>query len=209
MKQFSTSTLAKIGVLAGIGFILSLFEFVLPIFPSFLKLDIGIMPAVIGSLTLGPVAGVCIELVRNLIDISKTSSGGIGQLANFIMGSSLVIPMGILYKRSQNARGYIIGALLGMVLMAIVACPMNYFVLIPMYSRFIPIDAIIELAKAINPIVVDMRTFILFVIVPFNLLKGAIIFIIGFVLYKALKPVLGSLMEKGKLKSNARNLRKI
>lgn len=182
--------MAKIGLLSAISFMLMFFELQLPIFPSFLKLDLSELPVVIGAMALGPMAGVCIELVKDLLNLTKTTSGGIGEIANFVMGCALVIPIGAVYKKYRTNAGYIAGAVAGTALMIVAGCVLNYYVLIPMYTKFMPVEAIIEMARIINGAVVDMKTLVLFTIAPFNLLKGACISVIGYVMFVALKPML-------------------
>jgi len=168
----------------------------LPIFPGFLSLDVSDIPALIGAITTGPLTGLLVLLVKNLLDpiIFGTNTGGIGNLADFIMGASLVLPIGFIFKKRDDTIGYIIGSVAGLVSLVIVSSLVNYFILIPLYSRiFIPLDRIIEIANAINHRVVDIYTLILFAFIPFNLLKGSIVAVLGFIIYRALSPVMARL----------------
>ena len=105
-----------------------MFEFALPIFPSFLQIDISDLPALVGAVTMGPTAGVLIELVKNVLHLFKTSTAGVGEVANFLVGIALVLPTGIIYKKQRNIAGFIMGVGLGCVLMVLTACAFNLYV---------------------------------------------------------------------------------
>ena len=134
VKRMDTKQVVKIGMLSAVSIVLMMFELALPIFPSFLKLDISDLPALVGAVTMGPVAGVMIELVKNLLHLLKTSTAGVGELANFLVGVALVLPMGICFKKHKNLLGYVQGVVLGTVCMVAVACVFNYYVLIPAFA---------------------------------------------------------------------------
>ena len=188
-KQLPVSTMVRISLLSVIAFFLMQFSVTLPIFPGFLSMDISDIPALVGALVMGPMAGILISLIKNLLDfvITGSNSGGIGQVANFIVAVALITPISVIYKKRSNFRGYIIGSCIGIVFMVAVAAIFNCFVLIPMYSRIIiPLEAIINMAYAINPRVHNMRTLIVFSIVPFNMLKGLTIVGIGALLHNGL-----------------------
>jgi len=141
----------------------------------------------VGTIAFGPVAGVFIVLVKNLLHfVVNNQTAGIGELANFVVGISLVIPIGIVYRITRSVKGYFVGSVVGIVSMVVVACVFNYFVLIPAFARmFLPMEAIIGMAAAVNDSVVDLWTLVLFAIAPFNILKGLAVVIAGyFVLFK-------------------------
>ena len=186
-KIFSPYMLANISILSVIGFIIMLFSITLPFFPTFLSWDLSDLPVLVGTIAFGPVAGIVIAFVKNLIKfVLNTSTAGIGEFANFIVGVSLVIPMGIAYRYSRSVKGYFIGSTVGVLSTVVVACLLNYFVLIPAFARmFIPMEAIIGMGTAVNGSVTDLRTLVLFTIAPFNLLKTLSVVICGyFVLFK-------------------------
>jgi riboflavin transporter FmnP len=193
-EVFTTSRVVKIGLLAAVSLVLMMLEFVLPIFPSFLKLDISDIPAVIGTLAMGPVAGIMVELIKNVLHaIMKTSSMGVGELANFIVATAYIVPFGIIYNRNKNTQSVVLGSIVGIISMIVIACVFNYFVLIPVYSKIIyntPIDVFVGMAGKVNPMIDSFIKMILLAIAPFNLVKGIIMSVIGYWLYKILKPVL-------------------
>lgn len=192
VKRMDTKKVVKIGMLSAVSIVLMMFELALPIFPSFLKLDISDLPALVGAITMGPVAGVMIELVKNLLHLFKTSTAGVGELANFLVGIALVLPMGVCFQKHRNLLGYAAGAVLGTICMVAVACVFNYYVLIPAFAVAFgaPVEAFVEMAQAVNSHVVDLKTLVLLAVGPFNVVKAIIVAIIGYPVCKMAKQVL-------------------
>ena len=171
-------------------------EFPLPfIAPSFYEFDFSEVPVLVGTYSMGPVAGVIIELVKILVKflIKGTSTGGVGELANFIIGCSLILPAGLIYKHKKSRKSALIGMLTGTITMAVVGILFNTFVLVPLYSNFMPIEAIISLGKEIVPFISDTFTFCIFCVGPFNIVKGLIISLIVFFIYKPLSNLIRSI----------------
>ena len=191
-KQMDTKTVVKIGMLSAISIVLMLFELTLPIFPSFLKLDISDLPALVGAVTMGPLAGMLIELVKNLLHLFQTSTAGVGELANFLVGIALVLPLGFCYQRKKSLAGYLQGLVLGAACMVVVACVFNYYILIPAFSVAFgtPVAFFVEMGMAIKPHVGDLKTLVVLAVGPFNLIKAALIGAIGYPLCKAAKKIL-------------------
>lgn len=186
-----TNTIVKVGLLAAISTILYFIEIGVVFIPSFLKLDLSDLPAVIGAFALGPIAGIAIELVKNLIHAFRTQSGFVGEFANFIIGISFVIPAGLIYRHNKSKIGAILALGAGVVIMGIMGNIMNYFVLIPFYVKVgFPLSEIIKLSHIANPYVTDLNTLIMFGILPFNILKGITISLFTVLLYKKISPVL-------------------
>lgn len=189
---FATSSMVKIGMLSGLGMVLMLLDFPLPIFPTFLKFDLSDAPAVIGAFAMGPAAGVMIEFLKNVLKIIvRSNTGGVGELANFLVGVAYVLPLALVYQRFPNRKGVIWGSILAIFSGAFFAGVLNYFVFIPAYAAVLgyPVEAFISMAAKINSSVVDLRTLVLFAIIPFNLLKGVIVAVSGLGLFKALQPL--------------------
>ena len=181
---------AMFGALAGL---LMLLEFPLPfIAPTFYKLDLSEIPVMIGAFAFGPIQGVVIELIKILIKLilKGTSTGFVGELANFVIGCAMVLPAGIIYKRKKTKKAAILGMLVSTVFMAIVGVFLNAFVMIPLYTQFMPIEAIVEAGKAIFPVVKDTFTFCVFCVLPFNLMKGVIDSVVVAFIYKPLSRVI-------------------
>ena len=180
------TTTAMLGAMAGL---LMLIEFPLGfIAPSFYKIDLSEVPVMIGTFAFGPIQGIVIELIKILIKliIKGTSTGFVGELANFIVGVAMVVPAGIIYKRKKSKKNAVVGMLISTVVMSVVSVFLNAYVMIPLYSAFMPVEQIIEAGKAIIPWVTDTFTFCLFCVLPFNLIKGLIVSLIVALIYKPL-----------------------
>ncbi len=180
------TTTAMLGAMAGL---LMLIEFPLGfIAPSFYKIDLSEVPVMIGTFAFGPIQGIVIELIKLLIKliIKGTSTGFVGELANFIIGAAMVIPAGVIYRRKKTKKSAIIGMAVSTVTMSVVGVFLNAYVMIPLYSAFMPIEQIVEAGKAIIPWVSNTFTFCLFCVLPFNLIKGVIVSVIVAIIYKPL-----------------------
>lgn len=187
-----TRYIVKVGMLSAVAFILMYIDFPLPIFPAWLKIDISDMPALLGSFALGSVAGVLIELVKNILHIvlKGTSTGGVGEVANFILGVILILPAALMYKHKKERKSAIIGIVLGIVLMSVVGALLNLYVLLPMYARIMPLEAIMGMAKTANPNLDSFEAIALYAVTPFNLLKGVLVLLVTILLYKRVSPIL-------------------
>ncbi|MFD3158227.1 ECF transporter S component [Haloimpatiens sp. FM7330] len=193
MKKSKLNKQIKISLLAVIAFLLMFIEVPIPIFPDFLKIDISDLPALLGAFTFGPIAGVVVEFFKNLLHgifVGKTAF--IGELSNFIGGSVLVIIAGSIYKFKKDKKGAIIALISGSIVMSLVAGILNYYIYLPLYEKVLgfPINAIIGMGSKVNPKVVDLKTLIVWSIIPFNLLKGFVVCIVTRVVYKSLSPIL-------------------
>jgi riboflavin transporter FmnP len=190
-RIFSTNYLAKVAILGAIAWGIMLLEFVLPIFPGFLKFDFSDIIALIGSLALGPVAGILIELIKNLLHLFVTLTSGVGELANFIVGSAFVGVAGLYYSAHKTKKGAIACLLLGVVSIVVTGALVNYFITIPLYSIIlVPFDVIINMASEVIPAIHDKPTLVLYAFCPFNLLKGIVLILITLPIYKRLSPIL-------------------
>ena len=144
--------MTSIAMLSAVAFVLMLLDFSVPAFiPSFVKMDFSELPALIGSFAFGPVAGALVCLVKNLLHLFMTTTGGVGELCNFLLGVLFVVPAGICYKIKKNRTSAIIGSLVGAVVMAVVSVPVNAYITYPIYTKFLPIEQIIAMYQAINP----------------------------------------------------------
>lgn len=194
MKQkiFHTRMLVSAAVGAAISFILMLLDFSLPIAPAFIKLDLSDLPALVLSFAFGPVAGALTELVKNLLHLFVTTTGGVGELSNFLLGCAFVVPAGIIYRRKKNRKTALIAMIAGTLCFSLVGVFSNYFLMFPFYIKVmgIPMDAIIGMCQKILPFVDNEWKVILLSVTPFNILKGIIVSMVTFVIYKRLSPLL-------------------
>ncbi|MDR3331042.1 MAG: ECF transporter S component [Synergistaceae bacterium] len=176
-------------LLSAAAAILMFLDFAVPIFPTFLKMDLSDVPALMAAFAIGPGAAIAVEFIKNAVNIAYTHTGGIGELANFLIGISFAVPAGIIYKRRRTRGGACIGMASGVIAMSVVAAVANYLVLVPLYSRIIPLDTMINAYMAINPYANTLGKVILMSIVPFNLCKGVVVSLITFALYKRISPI--------------------
>lgn len=195
-ENLNTRTMVKISVLAVIALILMLLDFPLWFAPTFLKFDISDVPALIGSFALGPMAGVLVQLVKNLLNllVEGSGTGGVGEFANFLVGSIYVYTAGLLYYKNKTFKNAIIGMIIGVLAMTISISIINYYFMIPFYAKLfgLPIDKIVAMGSAVNKYVVDFKTLILYAVVPFNLFKGIIVTLVTLLIYKRVSPPLSS-----------------
>lgn len=191
-KKISPRTLISIAVSAAIGFILMLFDFSLPIAPAFVKLDLSDVPALIMTFSIGPLAGVITELVKNLLHLFTTSTLGVGELSNFILGCFLVVPAGLIYKHNKTRKTALIAMLTGTLCMALGGIFTNLFIMFPFYTKVtgISMEVIIGMCQKILPFVDTQVKVILLSVTPFNILKGILISIVTYLLYKRLTPII-------------------
>ena len=194
-SRISTRFLVVTAMLSAVAFVLMFIEFPLPmLIPSFVKLDISDLPALLGSFALGPVYGVVIELLKNLLHIliKGTSSAYIGELFNFLCGSFMCVAAGVIYYLKRSRKGAVIGSLVGCAVMAVLSVPLNYFLVYPAYvvCYGMPMEAIIGMYQAILPSADSLIKCLVIFNLPFTFCKGLIDAILCFVIYKPLSPLM-------------------
>ena len=189
----SAKTIAKVGVLSAIAYILMFISIPLPIFPSFLKIDLSDIPAIFGGMSLGPMAGLAIVIVKNFLQgITASTTGGVGEFANVVIGGSYVLIICLFYRKLKSIKGVLIGGLLGIVAMTIMGCIMNYYIMIPLYATVygMPLEQIVQMGTVINPKVTDLMTFVIWMIAPFNILKAGIMTAVTLPLFEKMEKIL-------------------
>jgi len=184
--------MTRTAVLAGAAVILMLMDFPIVFMPGFLKMDLSEIPAIIGAFSMGPLAGLWVMLLKNLLHLTNSQTAGIGELANFLVGSAFVLTAGFIYRRYKSRQGAITALLAGTIAMTVAAAALNYWVLIPLYQAVLnfPGEAVVKMGHAVNPFIINLKTFILFAIIPFNLLKGLLVSLITILIYKKLSHLL-------------------
>jgi len=192
VEKTKTQAIVKVGFLSATAFILMYLEFQVPLFPGFLKLDFSDVPALVASFAIGPLYGVMVELIKNILHATITQSGGIGEIANFAIGSIFVYTAGIIYQFNKTRKNALISMAIATVVMAFTASLLNYYVFLPLYQKVMgwPMDAIINMSRAANKNIVDVKTLISYGIFPFNVLKGIVLSVITLLVYKKLSPFL-------------------
>ena len=193
-KKLTTKMITQIGMLGAIATVLMLFEIPLPFAPSFYEIDFSEVPVLIGCFSMGPLAGALIELVKIVLNfiINGTVTAGVGEVANYIIGCSFCVPAALIYKLNKTKKGALSGLVVGTVFMTILGCFVNAYILLPTYAAAfkIPIDGLIEMGTAVNANINSLFTFVMFAVVPFNLLKGVLDSIIVMAIYKKISPIL-------------------
>ena len=177
------------GLLSAIAYILMFLEFSVPLMPGFIKMDLSDLPALIGTFAVGPVGGVIIALIKNLLHLTVTSTGGVGELSNFILNVAFILPAGILYKFKKTKLSACGGAILGAVFMAVISVVTNYFVVYPIYYNFMSEETILAAYQAIFPGVKTILQSLIIFNMPFTFIKGMISVVITFLIYTSLVPV--------------------
>ena len=194
MKKFRTADMVKIALLSAVAYSLSLLKLpTFQIFPEFLKLELGDIPAVLAAITLGPAAGIAVEAIKNLLACLIAPNGKfIGEFANFVIGASYVGTLGLIYKNKKNIQAFTIGAITATFVMAAVGCLMNYYVFIPVYAWILNVEPqlFVDIASAVNSRINSFAMLIVLAILPFNLLKGVLVSVLGYLIYRVLKPII-------------------
>ena len=189
-KNKKLRKLVGTAMLSAVAFVLQFLEFPMPLSPSFAKFDLSDLPALIGAFAYGPLWGVVIEAVKNALHLFQTQTGGIGELANFLMGTALVFPAGLIYQKHKSRKTALIGCVGGSVCMGVMAALANYFILLPMFEIFMPIDEVIAAFAAVIPFIRTKLDVVLLNALPMNILKGLVVSLITMLLYKRLRPIL-------------------
>jgi riboflavin transporter FmnP len=178
-------------IMSALSAVLMFVEISIPIMPSFIKLDISDLPALITSYAFGPVCGVAVCLVKNLIHLFSTSTFGVGELSNFLLGAIFVFVAGMFYKRHHNRKYALIGAFAGAFVMALLCFFINYYFVYPIYIKLmLPESVILGMYQDILPAVDSLWKAILIFNVPFTFVKGLISVVITFIVYPKLSPIL-------------------
>ena len=192
-KKTGIKSVAVVAIMGAIGFILMVLEFPMPfLIPPFIKFDFSELPAIITAFALGPIQGIIVCLIKNLLHLFVTTSAGVGELSNFILGAIFVGTAGIIYRYKKTRSGALIGSIVGALLMAVISVVSNYFVVYPAYVTLygMPMEAIIGMYKALLPASDTLLKSLLIFNLPFTFAKGMIDALICFVVYKKLSPIL-------------------
>ena len=197
-QKQKTHHLAVAAMLSAVAAVLQFVEFSIPVMPSFIKLDISDLPALLGTFSLGPVYGVAIQLVKNLLHLPFGSSAGVGELSNFILGAVFVFAAGVIYTRNKSRKSALVGSVVGAAAMALVSVVTNYFIVYPAYVVLyhLPLDAIVgmyeEILGGVSHVPTQNALFncLLVFNLPFTLVKGLLDTALCFLIYKPLSPLL-------------------
>lgn len=187
VKVNKTHLIVGCGMLSAVATALQYLEIPSPV--SFIALDFSDLPALIGSFAYGPVAGVLIELIKNVIHLAVSKSGYVGELSNFILGAVFTLTAGLIYQHKKTKKSAVIGGIIGAFVMAVISYPTNLFVVYPFYYNFMPKEAVLGIYQAVFK-VNSVEMAILIYNVPFTFIKGLISVVISAFIYKPLRPFL-------------------
>lgn len=205
-RILSTRKIAMIGVFSAIAAILMLFEFPVPFAPPFYELDFSEIPALIGGFAFGPVAGVMIEFCKILLKLlmKGTSTAFVGDLANFLVGCSFILPASIMYMFRKTKKNAILAACTGTLIMTVFGSMFNAIYLLPTFADLygMPLDTIIAMGTEVNAGITSVTTLVLFAVVPLNLLKGCSVSLVTMLIYKKLSPILKAGLGSGRAKTS-------
>ena len=182
--------LVMTALMAALSSVLMFFSFNVPLMPSFIKMDLSELPALIAAFAMGPLSGAAVCLVKNLVNLFFTTTGGVGELSNFLLGVFFVVPAGIIYRLRPRLSGAVIGSVVGALLMAVLSVFSNYYVVYPIYTAFLPMDAIIGMYQAINPSVKNLWQCLIVFNMPFTFIKGMVSAVITMAVYRKITPLI-------------------
>ena len=198
MNKVNTSTMirtkdmTKVAMLSVIGFVLMYFQLPLTfVAPPFMKLDISDLPVLMGAFTMGPVYGIIIAALKNLMHIifKGTMTAGVGELSNFIISSTFAVVSSYIYRKHKTYKGAVLSMTVGVLAMTILAMTANYFVVFPLYGKVMPMEAIIATGSAITPKITGLFTMMIYSVLPFNLIKGFTTSAVMMLVYKKISPL--------------------
>lgn len=188
-----TRTLTRVAMLSVIAAILMYFKVPLAfVAPNFMKVDISDVPILLGAFAMGPVYGILISALKNVLHLllEGTDTGCVGELSNFIVSSTFAVVAALIYRRHRTFKGAMVALTFGVLGMTCLAIVSNYFFIFPIYSKFMPMEAIIHMGHAITAKITDLWSMMVYAVLPFNLLKGFITSAVTMLLYKKISPIL-------------------
>ena len=184
-----TRDLTTIAVLAAIASVLFMLE--IPVV-LFYKLDFSNLPVLLGTFSMGPMAGTLILLIKSALGLLHSSSQGVGELADLLMGLAMVLPAGLIYQHHKCRKNALLGMIAGGICATVAGVLTNVYLLIPFYGAAynLPVSEILEMGRKLIPSMDTIWKFVLCITAPFNLLKWTVISVLGYLLYKPLSPLL-------------------
>ena len=189
-RILSTRKLTMVGMFSAIAAILMIFEFPLPFAPAFYKLDFSEIPVLITAFAFGPVAGVMVEFCKIVLNLlmDSTTTAFVGELANFMVGCSFILPASILYLHKKNRKSAVVACVVGTICLTVFGTSFNAIYLVPKFAQLygMPLEAIVGMGTAINPAITDLTTLVLFAVAPLNIIKGVSVSVITMLIYKKL-----------------------
>ncbi len=189
-RRINTRSMAVTAVLGAVSAALMFVAFRVPLMPSFIQMDVSELPALIAAFSMGPLSGVAVCLIKNLVHLLVTTTGGVGELSNFLLGAAFVLPAGLIYRTRKDRIGALIGSLAGALAMALASLASNYFITYPFYAMLMPMEAILDMYRAINPNVKTLTDALVWFNMPFTFIKAMLSVAVTFLIYKRISPII-------------------
>ena len=192
----TTRQLSTVAILAAIAAVFFMIE--IPVV-LFYKLDLSSLPVLLGAFAMGPMPGTLILLVKAMLGLLHSTSQGVGELADFIMGFAMMFPASVIYRRMKSRKGAIVGMAVGAAVATVVAVLTNLYIMIPFYGAAygMLVEKIVDMGKAFVPFITDKYGFVLAITAPFNILKWVVISVVTALVYKPLSPILHGRKKNG------------
>lgn len=190
VKRVDVRYLTVTAMLSAVAYILMFLDFSVPFMPAFIKMDLSELPALIGSFAMGPVCGIVVCLIKNVLHLFITTTGGVGELSNFILGVAFVLPAGLIYRHKKSRKSALIGSLVGAVVMGVFSIISNYYLVYPVYYNFMPEETVLNAYQAIIPSMKSILQSLVCFNMPFTIIKGLFSVVITFLIYKHISPIL-------------------
>ena len=190
--KWSIQKLIYTAMLAAVAGVLMSLEFSVPMLPPFYKVDFSDVPSVIAVFLMGPISGICVEVIKLLIKLITvgTNTMYVGELANLIAAFLFVWPLWFLYQKlGANRKAAVEALLLSIVIRTACACFINANITLPLYAKAmsLPLDEVIRMVASVNPAIKDLNGFIILATIPFNVLKVGLNYIVGQLLFVRLR----------------------
>lgn len=190
MKRDHLHKITVVALFSAVSTVLMFLSINVPFVPSYLKLDFSDLPALLTSFSLGPVWGVAVSLVKNAINIFFSTTGGVGELSNFLLSAFFVFTSGVVYKYNKTKSGALLGACAGLMVMTGISYFTNTYLVYPVYTNLFGLDAIVAMSSSIHTSIDSVEKIILVFNMPFTFFKGFVNAVLTFLLYKKLSPIM-------------------
>ena len=178
-------------VFSAVAAVLMMLSFNVPLMPSFIKFDFSELPVLIASFAIGPLGGAAVALIKNLINLIFTTTGGAGELSNFILSCIFAVTAGTIYKHHKTRKGAAVAALIGALTMAVAGVFSNYFIIYPLFSLIgWKSEMVLGLYQAVNPNIRNLWQALFIFNMPFTFIKGMVTFALSLPIYKKLSPII-------------------
>lgn len=199
MKQTNTKKIVFIGMMGAISAVLMLFNFSIPFAPGFLKFDISELPALFAGFFLGPTGGCAVIVIKVLLKLltQGTETAFVGEFMNLLGSVCFILPASLIYKWNHTKKGAVVSLIVSSVLVSIAFIFINAYIAFPLYSELygMPMETIVAMGTAVNPMISDLPTLMLFSVFPFNLVKHGVTSAVTYLIYKRVGSTLRSMIE--------------